>query len=121
MPSRKKAKPARPPKKRATPKRTHGPETPPVAETNDRTVRIQIPQTFDYLFQPARYKGAWGGRGGAKSHSFASALLTLGAARQLRILCCRETQTSIRDSVKRLLDDKIKAHGLSNVYHSTDA
>lgn len=39
--------------------------------------------------------------------------------RPLRVLCCREIQNSIKDSVKRLLDDKIRAYGLDSVYRST--
>ncbi len=48
------------------------------------------------------------------------ALVLLGAEAPLRVLCCRETQHSIRESVKRLLDDKIKAAGLDSFYQSTD-
>jgi phage terminase large subunit len=112
------------PNKSAAPTKRSKPKPAPVEvshEVHEPTVRIQIPESFDFLFQPARFKGAWGGRGGAKSHSFASGLLTLAASRELRILCCRETQTSIKYSVKRLLDDKIKTHHLSGVFHSTDA
>lgn len=81
---------------------------------------VQIPEPFAPLFQPYRYKASYGGRGGAKSHAFASALVIQGAQRPLRILCCREVQRSIRDSVKRLLDDKIEAHGLTKFYESID-
>lgn len=83
-------------------------------------MKVQIPEAFSFLFEPARYKAAYGGRGSAKSHSFATALVVQAAARPLRILCAREIQRSIRDSVKRLLDDKIEASGLSGFYDSTD-
>jgi phage terminase large subunit len=69
---------------------------------------------------PVRYRAVHGGRGSAKSHSFAQALLLKAAEKPLRILCAREVQKSIRDSVKRLLDDKIQASGLSGMYESTD-
>jgi phage terminase large subunit len=72
------------------------------------------------LFTPSRYKAFHGGRGGSKSHSFAQALILMAAQKPLRILCCRETQKSIRDSVKRLLDDKIARAGLKDFYDSIE-
>jgi phage terminase large subunit len=81
-------------------------------------VNINIPEVFQELFNPYRYK-VYGGRGAAKSHTFAIALLVLGLKKPLRILCCREIQLSINDSVKRILDDKIKQYGLEGFYSST--
>lgn len=83
---------------------------------------IQLPEAFDFLFDPsfARYRAAWSGRGAAKSHSFGGALLIKAYEQPKRILCCREFQSSIRDSVKRLLDDKIEAAKLRSFYQSTD-
>jgi phage terminase large subunit len=83
-------------------------------------VRAQLPDPFRCLFEPARYIVFHGGRGGAKSHSIATALLIRAAQQRLRVLCCRETQRSIRDSVKRLLDDKIVACGLTDFYDSIE-
>lgn len=79
----------------------------------------QFPQKLQFLFEPKRYKIAYGGRGGAKSWGFARALLILGAARPLRILCARETQKSISDSVYKLLVDQIAALGLDSFYAVT--
>lgn len=59
------------------------------------------------MFTPSRYKVFYGGRGGAKSRSFATVLLIMGLERKLRILCTREVQKSIKDSVHRLLSDII--------------
>ncbi|HLH04961.1 MAG TPA: PBSX family phage terminase large subunit [Bryobacteraceae bacterium] len=73
---------------------------------------IQFPAAFEGLFQPSRYKCYWGGRGGAKSWALARALLLKAVAGQLRILCARELQTSIADSVHRLLSDQIQAMNL---------
>lgn len=67
-----------------------------------------------------RYKVARGGRGSAKSWSFARALLIQGAAKPLRILCTREVQKSIRDSVHKLLSDQIQALGLGAFYEVLD-
>lgn len=77
---------------------------------------LQLPSAFRFLWattaddgNPVRYRMAHGGRGSAKSHSFCRALLLKSAERALRIGCYREVQKSIRDSVKRLLDDTIRA------------
>lgn len=72
----------------------------------------QFPEKLAPLFTPARYKVAHGGRGSAKSWGFARALLIQAAERPLRILCAREVQKSIKDSVHRLLSDQIQALGL---------
>lgn len=81
---------------------------------------MNFPEKFQPLFMPSRYKAAKGGRGSAKSHSFAKALLAKGAQKPLRVLCTREIQNSIRSSVKRLLDDQIGEHKLGSFYRSTD-
>jgi phage terminase large subunit len=83
-------------------------------------MQIEIPKKFQSLFTPSRYKAFYGGRGSAKSHSFATALVNMGAQKPLRILCGREIQKSIKDSVKRLIDDKIRLLGLSWFYESTE-
>src|SRR3990167_8378191 len=80
---------------------------------------IELPKIFQPLFKPSRYKASYGGRGSAKSHSFAQALVVKGAEKPLRILCCRELQHSIKDSVKLLIDDKISQSGLTSFYEST--
>jgi phage terminase large subunit len=79
-------------------------------------VNIQFPEKLGFLFHPARYKVAHGGRGSAKSWSFARALLIQGAQRPLRILCAREVQKSIKDSVHKLLRDQIGLLGLEEFY-----
>src|SRR4051812_34892746 len=82
-------------------------------------VNAKFPAKLQFLFKPKRYKIAYGGRGGAKSWGFARALLILGAQRTLRILCARETQKSIADSVYKLLCDQISDLGLSQFYEIT--
>lgn len=79
-------------------------------------VRAEFPEKLDFLFEPRRYKVAHGGRGSAKSWSFARALLILGANKTLRILCAREVQKSIKQSVHKLLSDQIVALGLTSFY-----
>ena len=80
----------------------------------------QFPAKLRFLFQPKRYKIAYGGRGGTKSWGFARALLILAAQRPLRILCARETQKSITDSVHTLLKDQISNLGLADFYTVTN-
>lgn len=64
----------------------------------------------------SRYKVLYGGRGGAKSYSFADALIAQTLHYPKRVLCTREMQNSIRDSVHRLLKDRIYALGLDNFF-----
>lgn len=77
---------------------------------------IEFPDKFQSLFEPHRYKVFYGGRGGAKSWAFARALLVTGASRKLRVLCTRETQNSIKESVHHLLSAQVQALGLEGFY-----
>ncbi len=79
-------------------------------------VLVEFPRKLAFLFQPKRYKIAKGGRGGGKSWAFARALLILGAQRKLRVLCAREFQNSIADSVHALLKDQAEKLGLGRLY-----
>jgi phage terminase large subunit len=81
----------------------------------------EFPSKLKPLFEPKRYKVLYGGRGGAKSWGIARALLIQGANQPLRILCCREVQKSIQDSVYQLLIDQIQELGLSGFYTSTQS
>lgn len=81
-----------------------------------RTLRIEIPAAFRPLLKPARYKGAFGGRGSAKSHTFASMLIQRCLQRVTRAVCVREIQRTLEQSVKRLLEDKIKQYELGHLF-----
>jgi phage terminase large subunit len=63
-----------------------------------------------------RYYVAYGGRGGAKSWGFARALLLQALKEPLRILCTREIQRTIAESVHHLLKDQIAELGLEDEY-----
>lgn len=77
----------------------------------------EIAPVFEPLLQPARYKGAWGGRGSGKSQFFADLIIGSCIARPgFRALCCREIQKSLKESAKRLLESKIEAMGLSPLF-----
>jgi phage terminase large subunit len=78
--------------------------------------KAEFPEKLQFLFEPHRYKIAYGGRGGAKSWGVARALLIQGAASPLRILCAREFQNSIADSVHHLLQSQITSMGLDHFY-----
>ena len=78
--------------------------------------KIEIPDKLLPLFQPKRYKVIHGGRGSAKSWSVARALVSIGATKPIRVLCARETQKSIQESVHRLLKDQIESLGLDQFY-----
>lgn len=79
-------------------------------------LRAELPESLDFLFKPSRYKVAYGGRGGAKSWGFARALLIQAWEIPLRILCAREFQSSIQDSVHLLLSDQVKALDMGMTY-----
>jgi phage terminase large subunit len=76
----------------------------------------KFPAKLGFLFNKKRYKVARGGRGSGKSWGFARALLILGAQSPIRILCTREIQKSIQQSVHKLLSDQILALGLGGIY-----
>jgi len=79
-------------------------------------MNVEFPDKLAFLFKPARYKCAYGGRGSGKSWGFARALLLEGVQKPLRVLCTREVQKSLADSVHKLLSDQIEAMGLSRFY-----
>lgn len=83
-------------------------------------VRAQFPKKLLPLFRPKRYKVLYGGRGGAKSWGVARALIAMAADRPVRILCAREVQKSMKDSVHRLLKDQITSLDLDSEFDVFD-
>ena len=80
-------------------------------------IQVAIPDAFRPFFRPSRYKAAYGGRGSAKSHSFASAMVLNAASKPgFRGLCVREVQKSLEESAKRLIEDKVEAYGLAGEF-----
>ena len=73
-------------------------------------------EKFAFLFDPYDYKICWGGRNGLKSWSIARTLLAIGAKRTIRILCGREIQKTLKDSVHQLLTDQAQSLGLGKFY-----
>jgi len=81
----------------------------------------EFPEKLQFLFEPHRYKVAYGGRGSGKSWSMARALLIKAANEPTRVLCAREIQKSIKQSVHTLLNDQIQALGLGAFYEVLEA
>jgi len=79
-------------------------------------IEAEFPAKLSFLDEPHRYKVAYGGRGSGKSWGFARALLALAIKHKLRILCAREVQRSIKQSVHQLLSDQIQAMGFGQYY-----
>ena len=74
---------------------------------------IDTARAFVPLLEPARYKGAWGGRGSGKSQFFAGHMVEYAQmTRGFRGLCGREIQKSLKESAKRLIEDKLQEYGL---------
>lgn len=80
------------------------------------TIDPEFPPKLQCLFQPKRHKVLWGGRGAGRSWGVARAILIQGMNRPLRVLCVRELQNSIAESVHKLLADQITELGLEGFY-----
>ena len=79
-------------------------------------LNIQTPRVFLPLLKSSRYKGAHGGRGSGKSHFFAELLVERCVSDTTRAVCIREVQKSIKESVKKLIEDKIIKLGVSHLF-----
>ena len=79
---------------------------------NVKSLDLTLAAPFEPLLKPNRYKICFGGRGSGKSYSIAMLLVLAAYKEPLRILCAREIQKSITDSVHQLLVDTIDRLGL---------
>lgn len=78
---------------------------------------IRVKRVFQPLLPPARYKGAYGGRGSGKSQFFADLVILYCLKHKgARVLCCREIQKSLKESAKRLIESKIEQYGLGDKF-----
>lgn len=82
---------------------------------------IPVADKLSPLLEPKRYKGAYGGRGGAKSHFFAEQVIARCYQSQTRVVCIREVQNSIKDSVKQLISDKLEKLGVSHLFEVVES
>lgn len=77
---------------------------------------IDTPRWFLPLLQPARYKGVFGGRGSGKSHAFAEYILERCIMAKTDVVCIREIQKSLSQSVKKLIESKIEQLGIGSLF-----
>ena len=83
---------------------------------------IQTPRKFLPFLNQSRYKGAYGGRGSGKSHFFAEMLVERCILKPgTRAACVREVQKSLKNSVKLLVEDKIRKLGVSDSFEILEA
>lgn len=87
-----------------------------------RTLDLKTARAFVPLLEPARYKGAHGGRGSGKSHFFAEMLIEdslyepgASGGEGLRSVCIREVQKDLSQSSKALLESKLAKFSLGSV------
>jgi phage terminase large subunit len=92
-----------------------------MATIQEVKAKVRFPAKLKCLFVPekSRYRILYGGRGGSKSWNIARALLLKGCENTIRVLCAREFQTSIKDSVHKLLSDQIELMELTAHYEVT--
>lgn len=79
-------------------------------------LQIKTPEVFEPLLEPSRYKGIYGGRGGAKSHFFAEELVDRCIRQKTDWVCLREVQRTLDRSVKKLLESKIQKFGVGHLF-----
>ena len=78
------------------------------------------PRAYRPLLEPARYKGAFGGRCSGKSNFIAAYIIDRCITYHTRVVCVREVQTSLSQSVKILLEDVIDRMDVSRLFRVTN-
>lgn len=79
---------------------------------SSKTLKVPVAKAFRPLLEPARYKAAFGGRGSGKSHFFATQIVLRCLEGGVRAVCIREVQKSLKESAKKLIEDKLRMLGL---------
>jgi len=99
-----------------------------MSTSSQQSVKVLHPAWARELFdpetvngKPVRYRVAYGGRAGAKSWEFARQLIVRAAREKLRVLCTREYQRSIKDSVHRVLRDQVSLLRMDGNYDVGEA
>ncbi len=84
-------------------------------------LEIEFPEKLLFLLnEPARYKVLYGGRGAGKTENIARALIILASQKKLRIVCFREIQSSIAESVHETIKNQIHDMGLDDEFEVLD-
>lgn len=89
-----------------------------MAKTFD--LELNVAEAFEDLYRPSRHKAYYGGRGSGKSHNIAEALVVNASLKPTKIVCGRQFQSSINESVKELIESKIYSLGLSTGFRILD-
>lgn len=89
---------------------------PALPRTEAQALQHSFPEKLQGLFRRSRYKILYGGRGAGRSWGVARWLILEAAQRHVSILCARELQKSIAESVHKLLASQIEAMGLSHFF-----
>lgn len=81
-------------------------------------LQIQTPRWAKPILdrENARYIGAWGGRGSGKSWFFAEWIIERCVMQKTDVVCVREVQKSLKQSVKKLIENKIEELGISHLF-----
>lgn len=89
--------------------------------TKHNPLRLEIPEWFAPLVPPARYKGVYGGRGSGKSHAMAQYIVARCVKSKTDVVCIREIQKSLNQSVKKLIESKIESMGVQSYFTIQEA
>ena len=82
---------------------------------------IDTPRIFKPLLANARYKGIYGGRGSGKSFFMAEYIIERCLSQKTNVVCVREIQKSLGQSVKRLLEDRVEAMKVGHLFEVQEA
>jgi phage terminase large subunit len=77
----------------------------------------EIFPAYEEYLQPARFKCAWGGRGSAKTRTFVSILTNNVLYYGWRVVCFREIQESIAESVYQEFVEEIERRDLGEYFN----
>ncbi|AUR89431.1 terminase large subunit [Vibrio phage 1.123.O._10N.286.48.F3] len=80
---------------------------------------LEIPEAMHPFLQPAFYKVAYGGRSSGKTQNMMR-LILIDMMNGHSVLCAREIQKSIKDSIKKSFDTLIDEMGWRPYFQSTD-
>lgn len=91
---------------------------------NNKFEPLELPEKHAHvLFDNSkkwRYRVLWGGRNGYKDWSMTSAIIEIAVRKPIRVLCTREVQNTIADSIKKLLEDTIYRLGYGKYFSVTN-
>ena len=86
-------------------------------ETETKNLYKNLPDWSRELFNPSDYKVLYGGRGSGKSETFSRIATIQSLLSKKRILCGRELQRSLKDSVFYTITQSIQDMGLDKYFN----